>query len=96
MENEFLRDTASFIEKMPCPGTCLMTIRVSGNELGVYTILGSDLWYITESYDPTCNKHISLSVDEHDETTELRNKMLLYGWERYNKNTTGERSGLLL
>lgn len=73
MENEFLRDTASFIEKMPCPGTCIMTIRVSGNELGVYTILGSDLWYITESYDPTCNKHISLSVDEHDETTELRN-----------------------
>ena len=51
MENEFLRDTASFIEKMPCPGTCLMTIRVSGSELGVYTILGSDLWYITESYD---------------------------------------------
>lgn len=74
-----------------------MTIRVSGNELGVYTILGSDLWYITESYDPTCNKHISLSVDEHDETTELRNSKDALIWlGALQQNTTGEKSGLRL
>lgn len=80
MDNEFLRDTDTFIEKIPGPGNALFNLHVANNQFTVYAIMGVTNWYISESIDPTCKRNISLDIESHDITTALKGERATLLW----------------
>lgn len=69
MENQFLRDSDTFIKKMSNPGNYLFTLKLEDQIFGVYSVSDEGLWYISEKIDKTKNKIISLVVDSHDDNS---------------------------
>lgn len=78
IENSFLRDTDTFIEKMSGPGTYLFTIRVNDESFGVYYL--NEFWYISNSVDNTCKKIMSLDIMSHDDATTLNRESVMKRW----------------
>lgn len=71
MENEFLLDSESFIEKLPANGRNVAVLRFGSMELGLYLIPESGMMYIAEDKDPTCNVKLVVKENDHDEETIL-------------------------
>lgn len=72
MENQFLRDRDTFIEKMPGAGNYLFTVRVNEINFGVYAVKENTNWYVSEDYDKTCNRIISADTQSHDKDSSLK------------------------
>lgn len=70
IENEFLLDTDSFIEKLPKNAQCGALLKFGSVELGMYTTPGGYL-YLAETYDPTCIVRLVVKEHDHDESTIL-------------------------
>lgn len=66
IHNEFLRDNDTFIEKMNEPGVSIFTLRVDNIDFGVYRIIKSNLWYISEKVDKTINRVITVDMTSHN------------------------------
>ena len=78
MENEFLLDTESFIEKLPKDANCTAILRFGTTELGLYVVQGNRL-FLSENMDRTCRVRLVVKENDHDETTVLapRNNALM-------------------
>lgn len=66
LENNFLRDTNTFIAQMPGPGVYMMTLRIDNISFGVYSISNEQLWYVSEKVDATSKRIISIDKESHD------------------------------
>lgn len=73
IENRFLRDTDTFIEKMSNTCRYLMTLIIEGKSYGAYIDNIKDLVYISEKIDSTATK-VTFDTDTHDSTTLLLKK----------------------
>lgn len=69
IQNEFLRDTETFIEKMPESCIYLFTLKAGERSFGVYNCMANECWYVSESIDKTCRRVISLEVVSHDQNS---------------------------
>lgn len=69
IENQFLRDTDSFIEKMNEAGRALILLKIDNIEFCVYSVMSTYNWYVSEKIDRSVKVHISLDVKSHDNTT---------------------------
>lgn len=79
INNEFLRDKNTFVEKMPGVGLALMLIKAENMTFCVYKLMDSDYWYVSDKIDPSIKRIISLDTDSHDQnsvlTSDLNSKM---------------------
>lgn len=66
LENKFMKDTDTFIEKMNEPGIYIMTLRVDKHSFGVYQLSSNQYWYISEKVDKSATRVISIDVNSHD------------------------------
>lgn len=80
IENEFLRDTDTFIETMKTPGVYIMTLKVDNMSFGVYSDTSNSLWYITEKIDPSNKRVISIDRDSHDATSTYEKELNARIW----------------
>lgn len=71
VNNKFLRDTDTFIEKLPGAAVCLFVIRIDKVNYGVYSTIDNHNYYCSESYDPTCKYIIAIDTDSHEADTSL-------------------------
>ena len=71
IENKFLVDTDTFIEKMSSPCNYCATLIFDGLTCGLYRDMGSGIYYLSESADMSCKLRIALSSDVHDANTLL-------------------------
>lgn len=62
IENKFLRDSETFVEKMPSAGKPLFLLSVQEKTFCVYAIRGSINWYVSEKLDKTVKRKISLDI----------------------------------
>lgn len=69
IENEFLRDNDTFIEKMNEPGKALFLIKINKIDFCVYAVASSLYWYVSDKIDTSCKISISLDYTSHDATT---------------------------
>lgn len=78
MENEFLLDTDSFIEKLPKDCDCIAILRFGSTQLGLFRTVGNKM-YLSETIDPTCIVRLVVKENDHDETTVLapRNNVVM-------------------
>lgn len=80
IQNQFLRDKDTFIEKMPGPGTAIFILRIQELSFCVYNIIGYPFWYISEQIDPTCKRVISLDRNSHDKSSTLKGDLATKLW----------------
>lgn len=69
IENQFLRDSDTFIEKLPGPGIAMFNIKISDRTYTVYNVMGEKNWYVSKKVDKTCKHTISLQMGDHDDDT---------------------------
>lgn len=72
IENQFLRDSDTFISKLPGPGTSIINLLIDDHKFTVYSVIGDNMWYISDKIDPSCKRNISLDVDSHNVDTMLK------------------------
>lgn len=78
MQNKFLLDTETFIEKMPPGCSYLCTFIISGKKVGFYVNIDGNLWYLSEKIDNTCPRMFTLDMENHTEQTMLTARNNLY------------------
>lgn len=66
MENNFLKDSNTFIKQMNVPGVYIMTIRIDNIPFGVYSVSEENLYYVSEKVDSTNKRVISIDKESHD------------------------------
>ena len=72
MSNEFLLDTDTFVVKaLPKNGHYLCTLSIMGNEIGVHIDHDTGYIFVSENVDPTCTFRYALSLDDHNQHTQL-------------------------
>ena len=71
MDNEFLLDTDSFIEKMVTACFYVTTILIDGFKIGVYRDMNSGIFYLSEKTDDTRKITISRTLNDHNNSTVL-------------------------
>lgn len=79
VNNKFLLDTDTFIEKMSSPGHYAATIDMGTTKCGVYRDLLNGLTYISEKIDPECTNIVAMKVETHNTASILatRNNVLV-------------------
>lgn len=80
MENNFLKDNDTFIEKMNESGVYLMTLRMGGHSFGVYSVTDSNCWYVSEKVDKTSKRVISIDMDSHNIDSSLSKESTARIW----------------
>lgn len=80
IQNKFLRDNTTFVEKIPESSFCVFNIAVNGELYGVHRIRGSNIFYVTDKPDITLNNTISLDLDDHNESTVLKQSSTSRYW----------------
>lgn len=70
INNEFLRDTDVFIEKMPGPGQCLINLVAEGVTFGVYGYKENKMIYVTEKPDSS-KETVALDLSSHQSESVL-------------------------
>lgn len=73
IDNKFLRDNDTFIERMSSSCRYMMTMIIKGDKYGVYIDDAKDLMYISTKIDETA-KRVTLDTDSHDTETLLLKK----------------------
>ena len=71
IDNEFLRDSKSFIKKKSKDSKFYFIIVIAGKYYGVWCDYKEGFMYISNDYDPNCPVLFSLNPDDHNETTLL-------------------------
>lgn len=74
IENKFLLDTETFIEKMPRACNYLTTFVFDNMETGLYRDMSSGVYYLSESVDHTCKYRVAVTSGVHDTNTMLLSK----------------------
>lgn len=69
VNNKFLLDNDTFVEKMEESGIYLFTLKCPELECGVYAVRSNKFWYVTERVDKTSPKVVSLDLASHDDST---------------------------
>ena len=78
IQNRFLLDTETFIEKMPPESNYICTFNFSGDEMGYYVNNNCGKWYLSAKVDKTCPRKFTLDVLQHTDETILAAKNNLY------------------
>ena len=71
IDNEFLRDNKTFIEKRSKNSKFYFILFIGGKKRGVWMDYKSGLMYISSSYDPLCPVIFTFNTDDHDNKTIL-------------------------
>lgn len=71
IDNEWLHENKSFIEKRPEKAKFYFTLQYSNHTFGIWADGESSKIYISNSYDPSCPIIFTLSTDSHNEKTRL-------------------------
>ena len=71
IENQFLRDSKTFIRKKPNSAKFFFTIIYNNKYFGVWNDYKTDMLYISNKYDPNCPKIFSFKVDDHDVSSKM-------------------------
>ena len=68
-ENQFLRDTDTFLSKLPASARYLATVYFETDVIGVYKSDAENAIYISEKIDNTCKIKIAADKSAHNSTT---------------------------
>ena len=71
MQNNFLLDTDTFIERMPQGCSYLCTFILNGKDIGFYVNADGTAWYLSQKVDKTCPRLYTLDIENHTEQTSL-------------------------
>lgn len=71
IDNEFLRDSKSFIKKKSKNAKFYFILVINGKHYGVWSDYNEGFMYISNDYDPNCPVMFSLNPDDHNESTLL-------------------------
>lgn len=71
IENHFLLDTNTFIEKMSGPCVNICTFVFNGKRLGYFSNSQTGLFYLSDKYDPSNKRVYTLAMNNHDVDTTL-------------------------
>lgn len=69
IDNEFLRDSKSFIRKKSKGCKFYFTLLLNGKHYGVWNNYTDGMMYISNDYDPNCPVIFSLNPNDHNENT---------------------------
>lgn len=78
VQNKFLLDTDTFIDKMPPGCYYICTFIINGKDIGFYVNNEANMWYLSEKIDKTCKQRFTLDINEHTEQTILSARNNLY------------------
>lgn len=78
IENKFLLDTETFLEKLTAGCDCICTLKFGETILGAYNSPSGKV-YLSEDIDPTIMMHLVVQEKDHDESTILapRNNVIM-------------------
>lgn len=71
IDNQFLRDSKSFIRKKSANAKHYFIIILNGKHYGVWVDYKDDTMFISNDYDPNCPIIFSITPEDHDEGTIL-------------------------
>ena len=71
IDNEFLRDSKSFIRKKSKTSKFYFILVINGKHYGVWCDYKDGLMFISNDYDPNCPVIFSINPDDHNENTLL-------------------------
>lgn len=71
IENKWLRDSNSFIEKKSADSKYWATIIINGHNIGVWRDFNEGTVFLSEHYNPNSNVKIACSAEDHQENTIL-------------------------
>lgn len=71
IDNEFLRDSKSFIRKKSKTSKFYFILVINGKHYGVWCDYKDGLMFISNDYDPNCPVTFSINPDDHNENTLL-------------------------
>ena len=71
IDNEFLRDSKSFIRKKSKQCKFYFILVINGKHYGVWCDYKDGMIYISNDYDPNCPVRFSINHNDHDENTLL-------------------------
>lgn len=71
IDNEFLRDSKSFIRKKSKTSKFYFILVINGKHYGVWCDYKDGLMFISNDYDPNCPVVFSINPDDHNENTLL-------------------------
>lgn len=80
LQNKFLRDNDDFVETINKPGIPIFNVRIGEITLGVYRFVGDNRWQVSEKYDKTVKRTISVDISSHNETTTLTKESATLIW----------------
>lgn len=75
IDNEFLRDSETFIEKRDPKSSYLMTVFYNGSNYGVWISWNHGKVYVTEKFDAGYFKRYALTTEDHEDNTLLINNL---------------------
>ena len=71
IDNEFLRDSKSFIKKKTNGSKFYFILCINGKNYGVWSNYNEGVIYVSNNYDPNCPVIFSINPDDHNENTLL-------------------------
>lgn len=71
IDNQWLRENKSFIEKRPEKAKFYFTMQYANNTFGIWADSASSKIYISKDYDPSCPIVFTLNTSDHNEKTRL-------------------------
>lgn len=71
IENQWLRDSNTFIEKKSPESKYWATIVINSQTMGIWRDFNTSTVYLTENYNPNCTMKIACTAEDHQENTIL-------------------------
>lgn len=71
IENQWLRDSNTFIEKKSPEAKYWATIVINGINIGIWRDFNASTVYLTDHYNPNCTMKIACTAEDHQENTIL-------------------------
>ena len=71
IENKWLRDNDTFIEKKSPEAKYWATIVINGLNIGIWRDFSTYMVYLTDNYNPNCNVKLACTAEDHQENTVL-------------------------
>ena len=71
IDNEFLRDSKSFVGKKSKDSKFFFTLFINNNKYGVWIDYKQEIMFISQNYDPNYSYTFSILPDDHNESTLL-------------------------
>lgn len=71
IDNEFLRDSKSFIRKKSKNAKFFFIMKLGGKDIGIWIDYNTNSIFISFDYDPLCPIIVTINPDDHNEQTKL-------------------------